>query len=103
MLRKISHEEQLLKKLAELHKRIALSPHYPPPNNGKRLTSKIIDELKTAQQYLDFVGVIIVILGADQRLIFMNKKGYDIFKNNPAELKNFKIAAEIRKNLKGLK
>jgi len=32
-----------------------------------------------------------------------NKKGYDIFKNNPAELKNFKIAAEIRKNLKGLK
>ena len=78
MLRKISHEEQLLKKLAELHKRTALSPHYLPPNNGKRLTSKIIDELKTAQQYLDFVGVIIVILGADQRLIFMNKKGYDI-------------------------
>lgn len=78
MRRKIPHEEQLLKELADLHKRIILSPNYPPPNNGKRLTGKIIDELKTAQQYLDFVGVIIVILGADQKLTFMNKKGYDI-------------------------
>ena len=32
-----------------------------------------------------------------------NKKGYDIFKYNPAELKDFKLATKIGNNLKKLK
>ncbi|MFC1666279.1 diguanylate cyclase [Candidatus Omnitrophota bacterium] len=69
---------QLMNKLAKMHRKVAAPTFNIRLNQRKKRIEEFFKEIGMAEQYLDFIGGIIVIIDRSQKIVFINKEGRKI-------------------------